>query len=66
MPMGGIFHSSPELPAPLMASDFYINTKESSERAGVLQQSTTTHQDGSACAVVIFLSNQMKCNFLQE
>lgn len=59
MPMGWIFHSSPELPDPLMSSDFYINTREFSKRAGVFQQYNTTHWYGSACAIVIFLSNQM-------
>lgn len=67
MPMGWIFHSSPELPDPLMSSDFYINTKEISKRAGVFQQYDTIHWHGSGSAAVIFLSNQMffhKCRVI--
>ena len=50
----GYFTALPSYPDPLMSSDFYINTKDISKRAGVFQQYNTTHRYGSACAVVIF------------
>lgn len=44
----GYFTALPSSPDPLVSSEFYINTKEISKRAGVFQQYNTTRGYGSA------------------